>query len=74
MKKLIQEHYFFIAGILLEKLLNAPESTHSKSYLVREVMGDFFGWDFGLFAVARIVKGIPLSIGTPPNSPLISNT
>ena len=62
-------------GILPEKLSNAPELTYSKNYLIREVVevvGDLVG--LGVPTAAGTVKGIPLSIGTPSNSPLISKT
>lgn len=73
-KKLIQEHYFY-RGNTTQKLSNAPESTYSKNYLIREVVevvGDFLGLEVP--TAAGTVKGIPLSIFTPANSPLISNT
>ncbi len=85
-KKLIPEHlivlYGFVATaskmpamIAYKYFYNYEmlrEATHSKNYLLKEVTGNFAG--LGVLAFARTVKGIPLSIGTPPNSPLMSKT
>lgn len=81
-------HFFCSAGILpamidykylcnyqiLQEQLNLRigKVCLEKDYLLKELIGDFAG--LGVLAVALTVKGIPLSIGVPLNSALISKT
>ena len=74
LKNKFRSMIFFNRRDTARKMIECSRINYSKNYLIREVVGNFFGWVFGVFAVARTVKGIPLSIGTPPNSPLISKT